>query len=191
MLSFSSWGRWRSRIYWFGDCFENFSFGFYLHILGKTMWIYYSNCFAVLLLDHPPLNLAGNQRPIQIRISTMCIFRASQKLLCFNTQRKLLYFQFQVLCCKPTVYIDYTKGSDVGLSRFLRGKKTPLRNCKCLNNELTAAGPLDPSMGQLILFSISLWSVATTLHGWAGGDGLCFNNTCTYQSNTFYQRTLT
>lgn len=93
------------------------------HSQKNSMWIYYSNCFAVLLLDHPPLNLAGNQRPIQIRISTMCIFRASQKLLCFNTQRKLLYFQFQVLCSKPTVYIDYTKGSDVGLSRFLRGKK--------------------------------------------------------------------
>lgn len=37
----------------------------------------------------------------------MCIFRASQKLLCFNTGRKLL--SFQVLCSKPTVHIDYYK----------------------------------------------------------------------------------
>lgn len=53
--------------------------------------------------------MAGNQRLIQIRISTMCIFRASQKLLCFNTGRKLLSFQFQVLCSKPTVHINNHK----------------------------------------------------------------------------------
>lgn len=94
----------------------------FISTFSEKHWIYYSNCFAVLLLDHPPLNLAGNQRPIQIRISTMCIFRASQKLLCFNTQRKLLYFQFQVLYSKPTVCIDYTNGSDVGWSQFLGGK---------------------------------------------------------------------
>lgn len=129
MLSFSSWGRWRSGIDWFGDCFENFSFGFSSpHSLKNSRWIYYSNSFAVLLLDHPPQNLAGNQRPLQIRISTVSIFRASQRLFCSNTQRNLLYFQFQVLCSEPTVSIDYTKGSHAGLSQFLGGKVTAEEN---------------------------------------------------------------
>lgn len=154
----------------------------------NLMWIYYSNCFAVLLLDHTPLNLARNQRPIQIRISTMHIFRASQELLCFNTQRRLLCFWFQVLCSKPTVYIDYTKGACVGLSPFL-GENSPWRNNKYLNNELAAAGPWDPPMGQLLLFSVSLWYTDKSLDGWAGGDRLYSNSTCIYQSNTFYLKT--
>lgn len=115
--------------------------------LKNSMWIYYSKCLAVLLLDRPPLNLAGNQRPIQIRISTMCIFRASQKLFCFNTQRMLLYFQFQVFCTKPTVYRDYTKRHMLVGASFGSGGNSPLRNSKCLNNKLTAAGRWDPSTG--------------------------------------------
>lgn len=68
--------------------------------------------------------MAGNQRLIQIRISTMCIFRASQKLLCFNTGRKLL--SFQVLCSKPTVHIDYYKRVRCRFEPVSGGKKVTI-----------------------------------------------------------------
>lgn len=156
----------------------------------NLLWIYSSNHFAVLFLEYTLLNLARNQRPIQIRISTPHIFQSKSEAALFITQRKLLSFSFQVLCSKLTVYIDYTKGSCVvwavsgGGNHYWGLASVKTMNWQLLLHYTPFTGPTPALFNFTVICRYS--SGRLSWWWWA-----MFQYTCTYLSNTFYQRTFT